>query len=134
MEYPTLDAHGHLAPKCSSKDLESSGAVLAMTLSLGEAVQVLGHQEPNIAWGTGCYPRIPKSQETFDIKRFSDLVTKTAIVGEIGLDTGSRVPLELQLKNFRQMLEVIAKLPCLVSIHSYRATEVVMKELGKKLN
>ena len=131
MKYPTLDAHGHVKPKHSSKDLEASGAVLAMTISLGEAVDGVGCKESNIAWGVGCHPLFQKSQETFDIEKFSSLLEKTAIVGEVGLDTGSRVPLEIQLKNFRQALEIVSRIPRLVSIHSYRATKLVLKELRK---
>lgn len=132
MEYPTLDAHGHLAPKHSSKDLEGSGAVLAMTISPDEAALVVPRKVSNIAWGAGCHPRNSQSQKAFDIKRFGDLLEKTAIVGEIGLDTNSRVPIELQLENFRQILEVVSKLPRLVSIHSYRATELVLDELHQR--
>jgi len=105
MEFlPTLDAHAHIAPEHSSKDLEDSGAVLAMTLSLDEAAQVLARQEAYITWGVGCHPRAPTSQRTFDLKRFGELAERTAIIGEIGLDSGSRVPLELQLTNFRQAI------------------------------
>jgi TatD DNase family protein len=132
MEYPTLDAHAHMSPGHASKELQNSGAVLAMSLSLEEAARVVGRKEPDIAWGTGCHPRFPLSQETFDIKRFGDLLEKTAIAGEIGLDAGSRVPLALQLYNFRQILEVVSRLPRLVSIHSYRATGLVLKELRQR--
>jgi len=132
MEYPTLDAHGHITPTRTSKDLEASGTVLAMTLSLDEAALGVGRKETNITWGAGCHPRFPKYQGTFDIKQFEDLLEKTAIVGEVGLDAGSRVPLELQLKNLRQILEVVSKIPRLVSIHSYRASGLVLKELRQR--
>jgi TatD DNase family protein len=129
MEYPTFDAHGHITPTHTSKDLEGSGTVLAMTLSLDEAALGVSRKEANITWGVGCDPRFPKSQEAFDVKQFEDLLEKTAIVGEIGLDTGSRVSLELQLKNLRQILEVVSIIPRLISIHSYRASGLVLKEL-----
>jgi TatD DNase family protein len=132
MHYPTLDTHGHITSKHSSKDLEGSGAVLAMTISLDEAALAVSRKIPNVAWGAGCHPRFPQSQATFDVKRFEDVLEKTAIVGEIGLDTGSHVPLELQLKNFRQILEAVSKLPRFVSIHSYRATGLVLKELRQR--
>ena len=38
------------------------------------------------------------------------MVELAAVVGEIGLDTGSRVPLDLQLRTFRQALEIVARL------------------------
>ncbi|MFX0124870.1 MAG: TatD family hydrolase, partial [Candidatus Hodarchaeota archaeon] len=63
---------------------------------------------------------------------FYDLVERAAIVGEVGLDTNSRVPIELQRQNFRQILEIISEIPRLISIHSYRATELVIKELRQK--
>ena len=129
MHYPILDAHAHIASNCSSKDVEGSGTVLAMTRSLGEAESVVNRKFPNIAWGAGCHPRFAQSQATFDVKLFEDLLEKTAIAGEIGLDNGSRVPFELQLKNFRQILEVVSEHPRLVSIHSYAATGLVLKEL-----
>ena len=132
MEYPTLDAHGHITPQQPAKDLQGAGKVLAMTLSLDEAVQAFCLGVPNVAWGLGCHPRFLNSQETFDIKRFRDLVQKTPIVGEIGLDSGSRVPLELQLKNFRQILEIISDYPRFVSLHSYRATRLVLNELRQR--
>jgi TatD DNase family protein len=66
------------------------------------------------------------------VERFRELVQSTAIVGEIGLDTGSRVPFELQLQTFRQALEVVAGLPRLVSIHTYRATGLVLEELRRQ--
>jgi TatD DNase family protein len=77
----------------------------------------------------GCHPRSPKSQEAFDSQRFEDLLRKAALVGEVGLDTGSRVPLAFQLKNFRQILKIVSEIPRPVSIHSYRATKLVLNEL-----
>jgi TatD DNase family protein len=129
---PPLDAHAHLDPERTSDELANSGAVLAMTLSLDEAALVVDRYEPHIAWGVGCHPRFLKAQEAFDAERFGQLAERAAIVGEIGLDIGSRVPLELQLQTFRQALEIVAQLPRLVSIHSYRATGLVIDELRRK--
>lgn len=129
---PSLDAHAHLDPARTTDELADSGAVLAMTISLDEAALVVGRREPNIAWGVGCHPRKPKSQESFGAERFRELAEQTAIVGEIGLDTGSRVPLETQLRTLRQALEVLSDLPRLVSIHSYRATGLVIQELRRR--
>ena len=129
---PSLDAHAHLNPVRTSDELKDSGAVLAMTLSLDEAAHAVDRHEPIITWGVGCHPRKLKSQESFDAERFCELTKRTAIVGEIGLDTGSRVPLETQLRTFRQELDIIHALPRFVSIHSYRATGLVIKELKRK--
>jgi TatD DNase family protein len=127
-----LDAHAHLDPECTSEELAASGAVLAMTLSLDEAARVVDRPEPYITWGVGCHPRSLKAQESFDVGRFRELAERTAIVGEIGLDSGSSVPLELQLRTFRQALAVVAELPRLLSIHSYRATGLVLQELRRR--
>lgn len=129
---PTLDAHAHLHLAHHPVELVDSGAVLAMTLSLDEAAFVVKRSEPAITWGVGCHPRILKAQQAFDMERFRELVEHAAIVGEIGLDTGSRVPLDLQLHNFREALDVISGLPRLVSIHSYRSTSLVIKELRQR--
>jgi TatD DNase family protein len=102
-----------------------------MTLSLDEAALVVERDEPRITWGVGCHPRQLKAQQAFNPGRFGELAERAAIVGEIGLDAGSRVPLELQLQTFRQALEIVARLPRLVSIHSYRATGLVLQELRR---
>ncbi len=129
---PSLDAHAHFDPRRTADELADSGAVLAMTLSLAEAALVIGRKEPHIAWAVGCHPRKLKAQEEFDADRFGELAERAAVVGEIGLDTGSRVPLERQLRTFRQILAIVAELPRIVSIHSYRATGLVLKELRRK--
>jgi TatD DNase family protein len=129
---PTLDAHAHLDPKRSPGEFDSSGAVLAMTLSLNEAAIALDRRDARLAWGVGCHPRFLKAQEAFEKDRFRELAKRAAFVGEVGLDTGSRVPLELQLRTFRSVLEVVAELPRPVSIHSYRATGLVLEELRRQ--
>lgn len=129
---PPLDAHAHLDPSRTSEELTAPCAVLAMTLSLDEAARAVARREPQIAWGVGCHPRSPKAQDSFGAERFRELVERTAVVGEIGLDTGSRVPLELQLQTFRQALAVVAEIPRFVSIHSYRATGLVIAELRRR--
>lgn len=129
---PPLDAHAHLDPARSSGELAGTGPVLAMTVSLEEAATAIDRVEPYITWGVGCHPRLRTAQEAFRVERFGALVERAAVVGEIGLDTGSRVPLERQLQTFRQALDVVAELPRLVSIHSYRATRLVLAELRRR--
>jgi TatD DNase family protein len=128
---PTLDSHAHLSSDRPPEILDSTGSVLAMTLSLAEAEHAFNHRRPNIAWGVGCHPRFQEAQAAFSVDTFRELVGRTAIVGEIGLDTGSRVPMVVQLKNFRATLGVVASQPRLVSIHSYRATGLVLAELRR---
>ena len=134
-ELPSLDVHAHLDHSRTADELADSGSVLAMALSLEEAAHALGRDDPQIAWGVGCHPRKLGAQESFDAERFRDLAERTAVVGEIGLDTGSHyshAPLETQLQTFRKALGVLTDLPRIVSIHSYRATGLVVRELRQK--
>lgn len=126
----TLDAHAHLYPSRYPEELEGCGAVLSMTLSLDEAAMAQ-QRSPDalIAWGVGCHPRFLQSQRAFDPAWFRALVQRTAIAGEIGLDSGSRVPMDIQQRTFRQALEVFSGLPRLVSIHSYQASRLVLDAL-----
>jgi TatD DNase family protein len=132
MDLPTLDAHAHLAPGRCPDELLACGMVLANTLSLDEAERVMGRRDRCIAWGVGCHPRFPRSQEGFEATRFRLLAEQLPLVGEVGLDSGSRVPLETQIRTFRQVLAAVADLPRLVSIHSYQATGLVLQELERQ--
>ncbi len=128
---PSLDAHAHLNPTRTVDELAESGAVLAMTVSLEGAALAIDRGDPQIVWGVGCHPRKLRAQESFDAERFRDLAERTAVVGEIGLDTGSHyrhASLETQLHTFRAALEIVADLPRIVSIHSYRATELMVSQ------
>jgi TatD DNase family protein len=127
----SLDAHAHVDPARTSEDLANSGAVLAMTISLDEAALAVDRHEAQIVWGVGCHPRKAKYQEAFDSERFTKLAERTPIIGEIGLDSGSRVPIEVQLRTFRHALATVAEMPRLVSIHAYRSTGLVVKELSR---
>jgi TatD DNase family protein len=129
---PTLDAHAHLEPNRSSQELAEVGSVLGMTLSLSEAEVVLGKDEPYVAWGVGCHPRKLAAQQAFKAEHFSRLAVKTAVIGEVGLDSGSRVPFELQQDTFRTVLAYASQNPRIVSIHSFRSTTQVLDELSQQ--
>ncbi len=134
-ELPTLDAHAHLNHSRTSDELANSGSVLAMTISLEEAALAVCRHDPQIVWGVGCHPRRVRAQESFDVERFRDLAERTAVVGEIGLDTGPQyehASTETQLQTFREVLEIVSDLPRIVSIHSYRATGLMIRELRRK--
>ena len=102
-----------------------------MTFSLEGAALALERRDGMVAWGAGCHPRFAQAQQSFDPERFRELAARTAVLGEVGLDTGSRVELKLQMRNFRTILETLKDLPRLVSIHSVRATALVLKELKR---
>lgn len=126
---PSLDAHAHLRPGGDGRDLEGAGAVLAMTLDLDEAAAMLPARGPVIPVGVGCHPRGARAMAGFDRDR-EELIRGAALVGEVGLDGGSHVPAEIQVKVFREILDVVARLPHPVSIHGNRATGVVLDELA----
>ena len=131
---PSLDAHAHINPSKKPEELTESGAVLAMTLSLEEASFAVSRHDTQIAWGVGCHPRKLKAQRAFNAEQFRKLAEQTAIVGEIGLDIGSHyahASFETQQKNFREALGIVADLPRIVSIHSYQATKLVIRELQR---
>ena len=128
---PTLDAHAHLTNTLKEDQYLETGAVLAFTSSMEEATISMKRQDQHILWGVGCHPRFRKAQENFNPILFEKLIAKTPIIGEIGLDSGSRVPMEIQIKNFRQILEIITQQPRIVSIHSFQATDLVLEELKR---
>lgn len=129
---PSLDAHAHLDPTSPGKELASAGAVLAMTFGLEDAEGAVSRRDSRIAWGVGAHPRRLRPQQAFEVKRFERLVRRTAIVGEVGLDARSRVPLRVQRRTFAQVLAVVAELPRVVSIHSVGATALVLEALERR--
>jgi len=133
-ELPSLDAHAHLDSSKTVDQLADSGSVLAMTESLEGAVRVIGRHDNQVVWGVGCHPRKVEAQESFDVERFRCLVERTVLVGEVGLDVGlhySHARLETKLRVFREVLKVVSGMPRIVSIHSYQATGLVVKELQR---
>jgi TatD DNase family protein len=130
-DLPTLDAHAHFDPARSSTELAEAGVVLAMTLSLDEADKVVQREEPLIAWGVGCHPRKLPAQQAFDLDRFIDLAAKSAVIGEVGLDTGYHVPMERQLSTLRSLLSYTAKNPRIISLHSFKSTTLMLDELHR---
>jgi Tat protein secretion system quality control protein TatD with DNase activity len=58
-----------------------------------------------------------------------DAIATTPIVGEIGLDSSARTPIQAQLTALRGVLALTVDTPRVLSIHSYRATDLVLREL-----
>ena len=127
----SLDAHAHIDPRRASGELVEAGAVLAMSLSLDEAESNLSRTDALVAWGVGCHPRKAIAQQAFDPARLVELVGGSPIIGEIGLDGGSRVPMELQLRTLRAALAIARKNPRIVSLHSYATCALVLEELRR---
>jgi len=58
-----------------------------------------------------------------------DAIATTPVIGEVGLDGAARTPMESQLAALRGVLKVTAETPRVLSLHSYRATGHVVREL-----
>ncbi|MGZ6268758.1 MAG: TatD family hydrolase, partial [Candidatus Limnocylindrales bacterium] len=126
---PTLDAHAHLDPSSWSTEPPDTGAVLAMSLTPEEFALRAGRADPMIAWGVGCHPGQARAQATFDPDRFRELVRRSAVVGEVGLDGTTATSMERQVDTFRTILAGLAVDPRIASIHSRRAESLVLDEL-----
>jgi TatD DNase family protein len=125
----TLDAHAHLDIRRHPAAYRGSGFVLAQTMSLAEAERTRSRRDARVAFGVGCHPRVAQAQAAFDEAQFAHLLAGTALVGEVGLDAGSRVPVETQLATLRAILRVVVGTPRIVSLHSYRSTGAILDEL-----
>jgi TatD DNase family protein len=129
---PPLDTHAHVDPEIDGSELRKLGAfVFAMTRSLDEFEAVKSRSDLRTLWGVGVHPGLVRAQKSFTVERFSELIENAALVGEVGLDGSSRVPIELQTKTFRQILGELQLRPRIVSIHSAGAHLRVLRELHR---
>ena len=127
---PPLDTHAHIAADISTRDLQVLGAHLfAMTRSLAEFEAVRGRSDRRAIWGVGTHPGLVGAQKAFRSELFESAVRHTPLVGEVGLDGGSRVPLALQTSTLRSVLEVLQQTPRLISVHSAGAQLEVLRLL-----
>lgn len=125
----TLDAHAHLDVRKHPRPYRESGFVLAQTMSLAEAERTRSRRDARVAFGVGCHPRLVQAHAAFDEARFVRLLAGTPLVGEVGLDAGSRVPLETQLATLHAILRVVVETPRIVSLHSHRSTRAILDVL-----
>lgn len=131
-ELPPLDVHAHVATDIAASDLEGLGAVVLIpTRSLADFNLVSGRQDLVSIWGLGCHPSLVGTQRTFDAALFEQALSQTSYVAEVGLDGGSRVPLEKQAEILQTILETVDRLPRIISLHSYRATSELLDLLAK---
>lgn len=122
-----LDLHAHIQPDIDSADLDHLNAcVIAVTSTLEEFDDVTARRHQTTAWGLGAHPGAPAAHDGFDTERFSELVTHTPVVGEIGLDGRSKVPPDAQRRTLEAIFTILAEHPRLVSVHSSGATRSVL--------
>ncbi|OZE11013.1 hypothetical protein CH249_06995 [Rhodococcus sp. 05-2255-3B1] len=126
-----LDTHAHIDTGIAAPDVaELCAFVFAMTRSLAEFTSLTRHDTRAI-WGLGAHPALMRSQKSFDSVLFRQHLPSAVIVGEVGLDGKSRVPMELQRRTFREILEAVAEMPRIMSIHSTGAQAAVIHELNR---
>jgi len=127
---PPLDLHAHIDVGVPEDDLRSLGAVIFVaTRSLAEARQAQQRQEDTIVWGVGSHPGLARSHNSFDPITFRSLIEQSAFVSEFGLDGGAKIGIECQQQTLRAALELLMKQPRITSLHSYRATDLLIDEL-----
>lgn len=125
-----LDAHAHIEAGIGPGELSAlRSCVIAVTRTLSEYAQARERSDRGVVWGAGCHPGLVKEVKGFSASRMRDAITATPVIGEIGLDGAVRTPMEYQLAALREILTVASDTPRLLSVHSYRATSLVVREL-----
>lgn len=125
-----LDTHAHIELDIASSELvRLSSCVFAMTRSLDEYRRVAQRDDAAIVWGIGCHPRLARAARKYDSASFRSSLAGTAVVGEVGLDGASTVPMDTQEDVLSQMFDALKEEPRLVSVHSYRATKRLLRLL-----
>lgn len=125
-----LDAHAHIEPGIESAELAAlRSCVVAVTRTLSEYATTRERTDRSVVWGAGCHPGLAREVKSFSPSRMRDAIATTPVIGEIGLDGTARTPMESQLTAVRGILKVASDTPRLLSVHSYRATDLVVREL-----
>jgi TatD DNase family protein len=124
---PPLDLHAHIDPGIAPRQLEQlGGVVFAATRSAAEFQRTTARSDHVTIWGLGCHPGVASAQVEYAPERFAELMSQTPFLGEVGLDGSARTDFETQTKIFQSILELAARTPRIVSVHSKRATSRVL--------
>lgn len=127
---PPIDAHAHVLTSIDGRELRAlRSVVFAVTRDPTEWEAAAARQDELCIWGLGCHPKVASAVPRFDADRLAELASSTPLIGEVGLDGGSTVPMAQQRSAFRGALEVARDQSRLVSIHSVRAASTVLDEL-----
>jgi TatD DNase family protein len=127
---PPIDAHAHVLTTIDGRDLRALGsAVFAVTREPSEWAAAAARRDELCVWGLGCHPQMATAFGSFDPDRLKDLLETTPLIGEVGLDGRSRVPMAEQRRVYRAALKVASERSRIVSIHSVRASCAVLDEL-----
>jgi TatD DNase family protein len=129
---PPLDVHAHVDPSIDADDLVRLGAVVfAVTRSVDDFMTTLDRRDRITVWGVGCHPGLVGVQRSFDSSAFAAAIASTPLVGEVGLDGSSRVPLGTQIETLEAILEQATNVPRVVSLHSFKATGETLAVIGR---
>jgi TatD DNase family protein len=129
---PPLDMHAHIEPDIAPSELAALRAcVVAMTRRLDEYRTVTARSDASVVWGVGCHPGLVREVKGFSASGIKAAIRSTPVIGEVGLDGAASSPMEAQLAALRGVLALSSEMPRLVSIHSYKATELVLRELQR---
>jgi TatD DNase family protein len=127
---PPLDTHAHIEPDIPPTELDALRAcILAVTRTLADYESTRHRSDTGVVWGVGCHPGLVREVRDFSTMRFREAMATTPVIGEVGLDGSARTPIETQLHAFRSVLRLAAERPRILSIHSYKATDLVLGEL-----
>ena len=127
-----LDFHAHIDPKIHPSRLcELGSCIVAVTRSLSEFALVAERSEENVTWALGAHPADPLSLEEFPEKRLQSLIETVPVVGEVGLDRRSPVPLARQQDTLGTIFRILGEQPRILNIHSAGATAPLLKIIEK---
>ena len=122
-----LDFHAHIDPKIKPSMLcELGGCVVAVTRSLNEFALIAERSDENVTWGLGAHPADPLSLKDFSEKRFQSLIETVPVVGEVGLDRRSAVPMVRQQDTLESIFRILGERPRILNVHSAGATVPVL--------
>lgn len=125
-----LDTHAHIEPDVAPAELAAlRSCVVAVTRTLSEYAQTRERPDRSVVWGAGCHPGLAREVTSFSASRMKAAIATTPVIGEVGLDGTARTPMESQLTALRGILRLASDTPRLLSVHSYRATDLVLREL-----
>ena len=125
-----LDAHAHIEPGIDPADLiRLRSCVIAVTRTQADFEVARRRSDASVIWAAGCHPGLVREVKAFSASYMREAVASTPVIGEIGLDGSARTPMDVQLAVLRNVLAIADEVPRLLSIHSYQATDLVLKEL-----
>lgn len=128
-----IDAHAHVLTNIDERELRALRAVIfAVTREPSEWTAAAHRRDRGCVWGLGCHPQVEGAAQNFDAQRLRELLAHRPLIGEVGLDGRSKVPMDRQVDVFRAVLDVAQDLSRILSIHSVRASDAVVRELAQR--